>query len=182
MENPYANCLEKVLVSEGQIRQRVAELGREIADAYAGLDLILVAVLKGAAIFLSDLTRSIPMHHSFDFIGVSSYKNDQSLGDVVITKDVTCDLRGRHILLVEDIYDTGLSLRAIQHMLQPHKPASLEVCAFLYKDRHRSHEIPIKFVGYHIPNAFVVGYGLDYDEKYRNLRCIGVLRKDLYKA
>jgi hypoxanthine phosphoribosyltransferase len=141
------SCLERVLFPEEEIRRRVTQLGEEISRDYAGQDLLLLGVLRGAVVFLADLTRAISIPHAFDFIGVSSYRDAHSMGHVIVTKDVTQDLTGRHVLLIEDIYDTGLSLQTIVQMLQPHKPASVEVCAFLYKDCQRSTEARIKYVG-----------------------------------
>ena len=171
-------CLERVVLTAEDIRTRVIELGNQIGRDYAGLDLVVIGVLKGAIVFLSDLIRAIPIPHSLEFIGASSYKNSHSIGHVIITKDVTQDLRGRHVLLVEDIYDTGLSMRAILDLLAPHRPASLDVCVLLVKNRPREHEIRIKYTGFRIPDLFVVGYGLDLEEKYRNLPCVGILKKE----
>jgi len=170
--------VERILVTEEQIQGRVAELGRDISRDYAGRDFVLLGILKGAAVFLADLTRAISIPHTFDFIGVASYKDDGSQGRVVINKEPSVDLHGKHVLLVEDIYDSGLTLSATLDLLRPLGPASVEICVFLSKDRPRAAEVAVRYVGFRIPNAFVVGYGLDLGERYRNLRYVGVANPD----
>jgi len=174
--------LEYVILTEEQIRKRIAELAREIERDYAGKELVLVSILKGGVIFLADITREINIPHSYDMVGASSYGSQtSSSGRVTITKDVTVLLKHKCVLLVEDIYDTGSTLKVVKDLLEVHSPLSVEVCALLWKEKKkRHHEVPIKYIGFKIPDVFVVGYGLDYNEKYRNLRCIGVLKKEIY--
>ena len=168
--------LKEVLISEKQILERVLELGKEIEEDYKGKDLVLVGVLKGSVIFLADLSRAIEMQHSFDFIGASSYgAGTTSSGHVQITRDITFDLKDRHVVLVEDIYDTGNTMEKLIALLNLHEPASVEVCAMLYKKRPRVKEHKVRYRGFDIEDKFVVGYGLDLDQYYRNLRDIWIM-------
>ncbi|MBN1866520.1 hypoxanthine phosphoribosyltransferase [Candidatus Sumerlaeota bacterium] len=172
------SVLKEILLTEERILGRVAELGEEISRDYAGRDLVLVTVLKGSVVFLSDLTRAIAIPHSFDFVGASSYgAGAESAGKVRITHDVSIDLAGRDVVLVEDICDTGRTLETLTNLAALHRARSIEICVLLVKDRGRPREKEhgIRYVGFHIPDVFVVGYGLDYGERYRNLRCVGVL-------
>lgn len=171
-ESPRQN----ILLNEKQIQSRVLEIGAEISRDYKGLDPVLIAVLKGAVVFLADLVRAISIPHTFDFVGASSYgSSTESSGEVILTHDASIDLGGRHIILIEDIYDTGRTLASLRDHLSVRHPASIEICAFIVKDRPRESEIPVKYAGFVLPDKFVVGYGLDYDEKYRNLRYIAAL-------
>jgi hypoxanthine phosphoribosyltransferase len=173
--------LERVLITREQVKQRVEEMAREIERDYRGRDLVLVCILKGGIIFLSDLTRQITIPHTYDTVGAMSYgQSTSSSGHVIITKDINVDIKGKDVLLIEDIYDTGRTMRVVKDLLAVHAPRSVEVCAFVYKDKKHEFELPVKYIGFHIPDVFVVGYGLDYAERYRNLDCIGVLRKDIY--
>ena len=176
------NDLEYVLLPEDKIEQRVSELALEIVRDYKGKNLILIGILKGGIIFLSDLTRQISIPHSYDIVGASSYgEGTTSSGHVIITKDVEIPLKDRDVLLIEDIYDTGATLKVVKDLLLVHGPRSLEICALLWKEKtNRRYDIPIKYIGFPVPDVFVVGYGLDYNEKYRNLRCIGILKKEIY--
>lgn len=176
------NDLEYVLLAEDKIQQRISELAGEIVRDYRGTNLILVAILKGGVIFLSDLTRQISIPHSYDIVGAASYGDGTtSSGHVIITKDVEISLKDRDVLLIEDIYDTGTTLKVVKDLLLVHGPRSLEICALLWKEKNnRKYDVPIKYIGFSIPDVFVVGYGLDYNEKYRNLPCIGVLKKEFY--
>jgi hypoxanthine phosphoribosyltransferase len=160
----------KVLISRDRIAKRVAELGAAISQDFAGQPVILIGVLKGATIFLADLARHISLDATFDFISVSSYGNQkQHSGEVKLNKDVDNSMEGKNVILVEDILDTGLTLRYISGLLEGHKPKSLKIAALLDKVSRR--QVPIKgdYVGFEIPDEFVVGYGLDYAERYRNL-------------
>jgi len=178
----------KVLLSRDQIAQRVAEMGQEIARDFDGESVILIGVLKGAAVFLSDLARQISLDATFDFIGVSSYGNRPALsedpsghatwdstGEVRVTKDLDQSMTDRNVILVEDILDTGLTLNFIQKHLQAHKPKSLRIAALLDKPSRRKQPIQGHYVGFTIPDEYVVGYGLDYAERYRNLPDICVI-------
>jgi len=166
----------KVLISQNELEKRIAELGREISRDYQGKDLLLIGVLKGSFVFLADLIRHLDCNFSVDFMGTYSYgASTQSSGEVRITKDLEQSVAGKHILLVEDIVDTGLTLRYLLDTLRTRQPASLKVCALLDKPARRRVRISLDYYGFIIPNAFVVGYGLDYQEKYRGLPFVGVL-------
>lgn len=173
----------EVLYDAPAIARRVAELGAEITRDYHGRELVLVGILRGALVFLADLSRAITIPHSFDMVGASSYgAATSSSGHVQITKDVEINLREKHVVVIEDIYDSGRTLAAIAELLRVHRPQSIELCSFLYKEKaNRAATLNIKYVGLNIPNRFVVGYGLDFDEKYRNLPYIGVLNPRIYK-
>jgi hypoxanthine phosphoribosyltransferase len=173
--------IEKVLLTEEQINAKLQELARQIEADYEGRDLLLVAVLKGAVMVMADLARELKRHVEFDFMAVSSYgKSTHSSGVVRIVKDLDIDLSGRNVLIVEDIIDSGLTLDWLRKNLQSRNPASLEVCALLRKPDALKVDIDAKYVGFDIPNDFVVGYGLDYAERYRNLRSIAVLAPHVY--
>lgn len=176
--------IEEILLTQKDIAQRVAEMGKAIENDYRGKPLVLVGILRGGLVFLSDLTRAIAIPHSFDMAGASSYgTGTTSSGRVQITKDVEVDLRGKHVIVCEDIYDSGRTLAAIRDLLRVHHPASVEVAAFLYKKvKKRVAEVEIKYKGYDIEDKFVVGYGLDYSEMYRNLPYVGVLKRSVYEG
>ena len=165
--------IEKVLFTQEDIDGIVSRLGEQITRDYAGKDLVLIAVLRGAVVFMGDLMRKIELPTNIDFMAVSSY------GDGV--KDLDIDIRGRDVLIVEDILDSGLTLKYLMKNLESRKPASLEVAAFLWKDvEDRTSAVTPKYVGTHCPDAFVVGYGLDYAERYRNLPYLGILKPEVY--
>ncbi len=171
----------EVLITEEELQARIAELGKAISADYQGRDLLAVCILRGAVIFLSDLIRQIAVPHEIDFMAVSSYggTSTESSGVVRILMDLTTSIKGRDVLIVEDIVDTGLTLDYIIDNLKTRRPASLRTCALLNKHERRKVDVPLDYVGFDIPNKFVVGYGLDYDEKYRNLPFIGVLKPEL---
>ena len=170
----------EVLVEEESLRLRVAELGEEISTDYAGRDLLLVGVLKGAVFFMADLMRELSIPCEIDFMAISSYgAATDSSGVVRILKDMDTNIAGRDVLVVEDIIDSGLTLSYLMRNLRARRPASLEVCALLTKPARREIDIPVRYVGFEIPNRFVVGYGLDYAERYRNLPYVGVLQEDV---
>ena len=169
--------IEKVLLDKAEIEGRVQELGRQISKEYAGRRLMLVGILKGSAIFLADLMRSITIDCSVDFMCLSSYSGEGSTGVVRMLLDLRESAEGKDLLIVEDIVDTGLTLHYLLENLRTRKPRSLEICAFLSKPECRKVEVDAKYVGFSIPNEFVVGYGLDYNERYRNLPYVGVLKK-----
>ena len=174
----------EVLLSEEQIKAKVAELGRRIGNDYAGRELTLVSVLKGSLPFMADLMRSIELPLRIDLMEVSSYggATTESSGLVRILKDLSAPIEGRDVLIVEDIIDTGLTLNYLLRYLRGKNPHSIKVCALLDKPARRLVEIPIDYVGFEIPDAFVVGYGLDFGEVYRNLRFVGVLRPEAYQS
>jgi len=168
--------LGRVLVSEDALRARVAELGRAIAGDYAGANLVLVGVLQGAVPFFADLMRAVPLDLTVDFLRASSYgSGTQSSGAVQLLSDLTVDIKGRPVLLVDDIVDTGLTLAALKRMLEARDPLSVRTCVLLDKQGRRQTEIAVDYVGFTIPNEFVVGYGLDYDGLYRNLPYVATL-------
>src|ERR1700716_433108 len=165
--------LGDTVVSEAQLRQRIAELGAQITADYAGRPPLLVGVLKGAFVFMSDLARSINLPVEFDFMAVASYGSaTRTSGVVRILKDLDLDLTGRHVLIVEDIVDSGLTLAYLRKNLKARNPASLEVCALLLKEGLQRNDLDLRYVGFRIPPHFVVGYGLDVGERYRNLPAV----------
>jgi hypoxanthine phosphoribosyltransferase len=168
----------RILVGEEDLDRRIRELGAEISRDYAGKDLVLLGILKGAVLFLSDLVRQIEVQAEVDFMAVASYGSaTKSSGVVQILKDLEGPIEGRDVLIVEDIVDTGLTLRYLQETLQGRNPRSLEVCALLSKPEAQVIEVEVKYVGFEIPNEFVVGYGLDYQQRYRGLPYVGVLNQ-----
>ena len=175
--------IAKVLIPQEKIQTRIKELGAAIARDYGDERLLLVCVLKGGFIFLSDLSRALALAHEVDFMAISSYggTRTESSGVVRIIMDLNANIQNRHVLIVEDIIDTGRTLQYITENLGTRDPASLKICALLNKPERREVEIPIHYVGFDIPNEFVVGYGLDYGELYRNLPYIGVLKPELYR-
>lgn len=181
VQSAYRQDLERVLIEEDALQRRIAELGEQITADYAGRQLVLVSVLKGGIVFLADLMRRIDLPHQIEMVGASSYKNGVTPDAYVrITKDVDANLAGSDILLIEDIYDTGNTLHVVHELLQLHQPASLEVCALLRKHKPHRQILDVKYVGFDVEDVFVVGYGLDFKEHYRNLPCIGVLKPELY--
>ena len=173
----------KVLLTEEQIQAKVAELGEILTKEYEGKDPIVVGVLKGVVVFYSDMIRQIKTHCQMDFMWISSYAGTESTGKMVVKKDISNDIKGRHVLILEDIFDTGNSLDFTYKHLMSKAPASLKICTFLDKPERRNPEVTLKpdYVGFTIPNEFVVGYGLDFDEHYRNLPYIGVLKPEAYQ-
>lgn len=173
--------LEQVLYSEDALRSRVRQLGEQISCDYAGRNLHLVCVLRGAMIFVSDLMRAIRVPHSIDFISISSYgSGTRSSGVVRIVKDLEDSVESRHVLVVEDIVDSGLTLNYLVNLLSDRNVASLEVCTLLDKPAARKTNLQPRYVGFEVPEAFVVGYGLDYNQAYRGLPYIGILKPDVY--
>lgn len=174
----------QVLITEQEIAAKVAELGRRIGADYAGRELTLVSVLKGSLPFMADLMRAIPIPLRIDLMEVSSYggTTTESSGLVRILKDLSASIEGEDVLIVEDIIDTGLTLNYLIRYLRGKNPRSLRICTLLDKPARRLVEIPVDYRGFEIPDQFVVGYGLDFGERYRNLRFVGVLRPEVYSA
>lgn len=172
--------LDKVLISEDQLKARVAELGAQISQDYAGQDLLLISILRGGVVFLIDLMRQITIPHHIEFMAVSSYGIGAraSRGQPRITLDLNTDIRGRNVLLVEDIVDSGHTIDQVLRLLSTREPATLKVCALLDKPARREAYVPMAYVGFEIPNEFVFGYGLDLDEYCRNLPFIGTVKKE----
>ena len=172
--------VSRVLVEEDALQERIAALGAQISADYAGKDLVLVGVLKGAVFFIADLMRKLEIPCEIDFMAISSYgAGTDSSGVVRILKDLDANIAGRHVLVMEDIIDSGLTLSYLLRTLRARRPESIEICALLTKPERREIDVPVRYVGFEIPNEFVIGYGLDYAERYRNLRCIGVLDPSL---
>jgi hypoxanthine phosphoribosyltransferase len=173
--------LDQTLFTEEQIVSRLKEMAAQIEQDYEGKDILLVGVLKGAVMVMADLARSLDRHVEMDWMAVSSYgSGTKSSGVVRILKDLDTDLKDRHVLIVEDIIDTGLTLSWLITNLRSRGPASVEIATLLRKPEAQQMDVEVKYVGFDIPNAFVVGYGLDFNEKYRNLRCIGTLSPHVY--
>lgn len=180
----YHEFLAEILIPESELQARIQELGKEISQDYQGKDLLLICILRGGVMFLSDLMRALTVPHNIDFMAVSSYGSGvrQSSGQVRITLDLTTSIGGRDVLLVEDIIDSGHTIASVIDLLNTRRPSSLRVCALLDKAERRETEVPIHYCGFTIPNKFVFGYGLDIDEYYRNLPFIGVVRSDMYQV
>jgi hypoxanthine phosphoribosyltransferase len=170
----------EILIEADVLQNRIVELGAEVSREYEGRDLLLVGVLKGAVFFMADLMRELTVPCEIDFMAISSYgAGTDSSGVVRILKDLDANISGRDVLVVEDIIDSGLTLSYLMRSLKARKPASLEICALLTKPGRREIDVPVKFVGFEIPNRFVIGYGLDFAERYRNLPYVAVLHPDL---
>lgn len=169
--------LRKILIPQNRLQERVSELGREISQAYDGKDLVIVAILKGSFIFAADLLRAMTISCSIDFMGISSYAGQPGSGVVQITKDLDESIAGRNVLLVEDIIDTGLTANYLLNNLNRRMPASVNLCSLLDKSARRIIDLPIAYRGFEIPDVFVVGYGMDYLQHYRNLPHIAVLHQ-----
>ena len=173
------SAVGEVLVDTEALRARIAELGAEISADYEGRDLLLIGVLKGAVFFMADLMRKLTIPCEVDFMAISSYgASTDSSGVVRILKDLDINIEGRHVLVVEDIIDSGLTLSYLMRNLESREPATLEVCALLTKPDRREIGVPVRYVGFEIPNRFVIGYGLDFAERYRNLPYVAVLSDD----
>ena len=173
----------KVLLTEEQIQARVAEMGAEISKEYEGKDPVVLGVLKGVVVFYADMMRHITVPCQMDFMCLSSYQGTQSTGNMIVKQDMSVDVNGRHVLILEDIYDTGGSLNYTYHHLMSKNPASVKICTLLDKPERRRPGITLQpdWVGFTIPNEFVVGYGLDFNEQYRNLPYVGILKPEAYQ-
>ncbi len=176
------NDIQYVLLSEEQIQARIKELGQILSREYADKDPIFVGVLKGVVVFYADMVRQITVPCQFDFMWISSYAGTESTGSMIVKRDVSADLKGRHVVILEDIFDTGNSLDFTYKHLLSKEPASLKICTLLDKPERRNPAVTLKpdYVGFTIPNEFVVGYGLDFNEHYRNLPYVGVLKPEAY--
>jgi hypoxanthine phosphoribosyltransferase len=183
MDHVIHDDIEKVLISEDEIADKIASLSKQISEDYRGRDLLLVGVLKGAFVFMADLARGIDLPLEFDFMAVSSYGSaTKSSGVVRILKDLDYEISGRDVLLVEDIIDSGLTISYLLRYLEARGPASLEICSLFWKKGEQAVPLDVKYPGFEIPPVFVVGYGLDYAERYRNLPYIGVLKESAYSV
>ena len=175
--------IQRILLSEEAIRRRVEEMGKLLTEEYAGKDPVVVGVLKGVVVFYSDMIRQIRVPCQMDFMWLSSYSGTNSTGELIVRRDVSVDIKDRHVLILEDIYDTGTSLDFTYRHLMSKGPASLKICTLLDKPERRKPGITLKpdYVGFTIPNEFVVGYGLDYNEHFRNLPYVGILKPEAYQ-
>ena len=174
--------IEKVLITEEQLQTRIRELGEELSREYEGKNPIIIGVLKGVVVFYADMVRHITVPCQFDFMWVSSYRGTESTGKMDIKRDISTDIKGRHVLILEDIFDTGNSLNFTYNHLLSKEPASLKICTLLDKPEGRNPAVTLEadYTGFKIPNEFVVGYGLDFNEYYRNLPYVGVLKPEAY--
>lgn len=175
--------IAQVLISEEVLQNRINELAAELNEAYAGKKPIFVGVMKGVVLFFADMVKRINTMCEIDFMWISSYAGTNSTGSMNVKRDISADVKGRHVVILEDIFDTGNSLQFTYNHLMEKEPASLEICTLLDKPSRRNPAVTIKpkYVGFEVPDAFVVGYGLDYNEYYRNLPYIGVLRPEVYE-
>ena len=174
-------AVKEVLCTEQQLQEKIAELGAAITKDYQGKDLLMVSILKGSVMVMADLMRAVDLPLQIDFMNVSSYgAGTETKGSVKILKDLDVDIKGKNLLIVEDILDSGVTLYNLMNMLQQRNPASIEICALFSKPSRRKVDVEAKYIGYEIPDAFIVGYGLDYDEKFRNLPYVGVLKEEIY--
>ena len=174
------NGIERVLITADEIEEKVSELGKKISEDYAGKNPIFVGVLKGCFIFMADLMRHVSIPCTMDFMSVSSYSGTSSTGAVKITKDLNQNIEGRHLILVEDILDSGVTLNYLRTYLQVRQPASVSIVTLMDKPANRKAPVDANYACFEVPDAFVVGYGLDYNERYRNLPYIGILKESVY--
>ena len=174
--------IQQILLTEEQLQERIVQLGEELTREYEGKDPIVVGVLKGVVMFYADMIRHIKTSCQMDFMWISSYQGTDSTGKMLVRRDLSADIKGRHVLILEDIFDTGNSLDFVVNHLLSKEPASLKICTLLDKPERRNPAVTLEadYVGFTIPNAFVVGYGLDYDEHYRNLPYVGILKPEVY--
>lgn len=176
------NDIQEVLLTEQMLKDKVAELGAQITRDYADKEIFAIGILRGAVVFMADLIRAIERPVQIDFMAVSSYgMQADSSGIVRILKDLDSSITGKHVLIIEDIIDSGQTLSYLIKNLSERKPASIQLCTLMNKPERRKVDLPVKYVGFEIPNEFVVGYGLDYAEKYRNLPYLGILKRSVYE-
>ena len=175
--------IKEILISEEQIREKIEEFGKILSAEYADKNPVIVGVLKGVVVFYADMIRKINVPCQMDFMWISSYNGVNSSNSMIVRLDISCDIKGRHVLILEDIFDSGNSLNFTYHHLLSKEPASLKICTLLDKPSRRKPGITLKadYVGFEVPNEFVVGYGLDYNEHYRNLPYIGILKPEVYE-
>lgn len=178
------NSIEKVMINEEELQARISEMAAQLSQEYQGKDPIFVGVLKGVVMFFGDIVKQITVPCQIDFMCISSYEGTSSTGNVCVKKDISENIKGRHIVILEDIFDTGNSLNFVYNYLLSKEPASLKICTLLDKPDRRNPNVSLQadYIGFVIPNEFVVGYGLDYNEFYRNLPYIGILKPEVYQA
>lgn len=176
------NDIKEVLYNEDQLNDKIRQMGAKISNDYSGKELILIGVLKGSVVFMSDLIKQITIPCKMDFMAVSSYgSSTETSGVVRILKDLDFDIQGKDVLIVEDIIDSGVTLKYLMKYLSARKPSSLEIICLLNKPSRRTVDIEVKYLGYNVPDYFLVGFGLDFAEKYRNLPYVGILKEEIYK-
>jgi len=176
------DMIERKLITENVLQEKVRELGKQISADYEGEELVLITLLKGGAIFSVDLMRSISVPVELDFMCVSSYgSSTKTSGVVKVVKDLDTDIAGKNVLIVEDIIDSGLTLSYVKEMLQDRAPKSLKICTILNKPSRRKTQVNVEYIGFDIPDEYVVGYGLDYAQKFRNLPYVGILKREVYE-
>lgn len=175
-------AVEKILISEEEIKNKIEELAEKINKDYEGKDVLCIGILKGSTIFLADIIRKLNISVSIDFMIVSSYgAGTETTGELKIKKDLSTDIKGKSVLIIEDIIDSGVTLSKLKAVLMEREPESVEICAFLTKPERRVIDVNAKYIGFEIPNEFIIGYGLDYAEKYRELPYVGVLKREIYE-
>ena len=179
--SPWRAEVERILITEAQLAKRVRALSAEIERDFRGRELVVVSLLSGTVMFLADLIRHLSLPLRLDFIGVSSYGSGTTSGELVFTKELRLDVCGRDVLLVDDILDTGRTMKRVLAKLRPLKPRRITTCVLLDKAARRTEKIRADYIGFHIPDLFVIGYGLDYAERYRNLPFVGVLKPEMYR-
>jgi len=179
--HPWRREVERILITEQQIARRIRSLSKEIERDFRGREMVVVSLLNGTVMFLADLIRHLSLPLRLDFIGVSSYGSGTTSGELVFTKELRLDVRGRDVLLVDDILDTGRTMKRVLAKLRPLKPRRIKTCVLLDKPSRRVEKIRADYVGFSIPDLFVIGYGLDYAERYRNLPFVGVLKPEMYR-
>ena len=178
----FENDVAGVLLSEEQLKEKVKELGEAITKDYEGEELIAVGILRGSVVFLADLIRNINLHTELEFMAVSSYGNStKTSGAVKINKDLDVDISGKNVIIIEDIIDSGVTLTYLKEMLLKRNPKSLKICTLLHKPDRRKADIVPDYIGFDIPDEFVIGYGLDYASKYRNMPYVGILKREIYE-
>lgn len=178
---PWRGEVERILITEKQLARRIRRLSAEIERDFRGREMVVVSLLSGTVMFLADLIRHLSIPMRLDFIGVSSYGTGTTSGELVFTKELRIDVRGRDVLLVDDILDTGRTMKRVIAKLRPLKPRRIKTCVLLDKPARRVEKVRADYVGFSIPDLFVIGYGLDYAERYRNLPFVGVLKPDMYR-
>jgi hypoxanthine phosphoribosyltransferase len=179
---PWRDEVDRILITEQQIARRVRRLSAEIERDFRGREMVVVSLLNGTVMFLADLIRHLSLPLRLDFIGVSSYGTGTTSGEMIFTKELRLDVRGRDVLLVDDILDTGRTMKRVLARLQPLKPRRIKTCVLLNKPSRRVEKVRADYVGFDIPDLFVIGYGLDYAERYRNLPFVGVLKPEMYRT
>ena len=174
--------IQQILITEEQLKRRIAELAEILTEEYHDKNPLFVGILKGVVVFYADMVRAVQIPCQFDFLAVSSYQGTTSSGQLSYQKDISFELKGRHVVILEDILDTGITLKSVVEHLAAMEPASLKICTLMDKPERRQADVQADYVGFTIPNQFVVGYGLDYNEQYRNLPFVGVLKPEVYEG